>query len=77
MWIPAPLYKRAPQYWLFLGFFLVVTSTYLALETQQPYVLGGAFVGLACCAWSAIIFWRRAFIRAHGQQHIIESPESA
>jgi len=77
MWIPSPVYERTPQYWLFLGLFLIVTSTYLVLEMHRAYLFGGAIVGLACCAWSAMTLWRRSFNRENSQEQTTESPENA
>jgi hypothetical protein len=77
MWIPAPLYKRAPLYWLFLGLFLIVTSTYLAFQMNQPSFFFGSFAGVACCAWSAMTSWKRSLYPNHSREGVTESPEKA
>lgn len=63
MWLPSPLYERAPHYWLFLGLFLMVVGTYLGLETDRRYLYLGFVAGLGCCAWSARTYWLRSFSR--------------
>ena len=63
MWIPTTFYDKAPQYWLFLGLFLMVVSTYLGFEMQRPYFFAGGFLGIACCLWSAITYYKRAIHR--------------
>jgi len=63
MWLPTPLYEKAPHYWLFLGLFLIVVGTYLGLEMDRTYLYVGVIVGLACCGWSARTYWQRSFNR--------------
>ena len=60
MWLPTPLYKRAPQYWLLLGLLLIVVGTYLSAEMSRAYLYVGVSVGLACCAWSIRTYWQRS-----------------
>lgn len=77
MWIPTPIYDRAPRYWLFLGLFLIVTSTYLALQLNQPFFYFGGIAGTACCVWSAITSWKRSLHSEHSDRGVAESPEKA
>ncbi len=63
MWIPTPFYERAPQYWLFLGLFLIVTGTYLGIETDRRLLYVGLGFGLACCAWSIRTYTQRSLRR--------------
>lgn len=77
MWIPTPLYKRAPRYWLFLGLLLVVTSAYLALQMNQPFYFIGAVVGLGCCVWSAMTSWKRSLYSEGASQGVADSAENA
>ncbi len=65
MWLPTPLYEKAPLYWLFLGLFLIVLGTYLGLEMDRKYLYVGVAVGLGCCGWSARTYWQRSFNREH------------
>lgn len=75
MWLPSPLYEKAPHYWLFLGLFLIVVGTYLGLEIDSRYPFLGVGAGLACCAWSVRTYWKRAFHREHRPTAV--DPESA
>lgn len=68
MWLPTPLYERAPHYWLFLGLFLIVTGTYLGLEMQRAYLYAGVGMGLACCAWSVRTYWQRSLRREQASE---------
>ena len=63
MWLPTPLYEKAPHYWLFLGLFLMVVGAYLGVEMDRRYLFLGVGVGLACCGWSARTYWQRSFNR--------------
>ena len=63
MWLPTPLYERAPHYWLFLGLFLMVVGAYLGMEMDRRFLYLGFGLGLACCAWSARTYWLRSFNR--------------
>lgn len=63
MWLPTPLYEKAPHYWLFLGLFLLVVGIYLGLEMHRGYLYLGLGLGLACLAWSARTYWQRSFNR--------------
>lgn len=65
MWLPTPLYEKAPHYWLFLGLFLIAVGTYLGLEMDRTYLYVGVTVGLACCGWSIRTYWQRSFNREH------------
>jgi len=76
MWLPTPLYEKAPHYWLFLGLFLMAIGTYLGFEMDRKYLYVGAGVGLACCAWSARTYWQRSFNREQAGQNT-ESAEQA
>ena len=77
MWIPAPLYKRAPMYWLFLGLLLMVTSTYLAFETDRGFYFVGSIAGMASCVWSAMTAWKRSLFSDQTRQDVADSAENA
>ncbi len=78
MWLPTPLYERAPHYWLFLGLFLMVVGTYLGLEMDRRYLYLGVGTGLACCAWSVRTYWLRSYNREHSDRAAeAESAEQA
>lgn len=63
MWLPTPVYERAPYYWLLLGLLLIVTGTYLGLQADRIYLYLGAPVGLASCAWGIRVLMRRRIRR--------------
>ena len=73
MWIPTPLYEKAPHYWLFLGLLLTVSGIYLGFEVSRSYLYLGLTTGLASCAWSIRTYWQRAM---HREQQARESQES-
>ena len=77
MWIPAPLYERAPKYWLFLGLLLMVTSTYLAFEMDRAFYFVGSIAGMASCVWSAMTAWKRSLYSEESDQDVTESAENA
>ena len=64
MWLPTPLYERAPQFWLLLGLLFISAGTYLGFEHTMAFVYFG--VGFFCIAWSAgIIVMRNKFRRRY------------
>jgi len=60
MWIPNPVYDRAPHYWLFLGLLLIIVGIYLGIEIDSLYMYLGVAVGLAACLWGVRVFVKRA-----------------
>lgn len=58
MWLPTPIYKRVPQFWLLLGLLFMSTGTYLGFEFSLSFVYFG--VGFICIAWSMWVFSKRA-----------------
>lgn len=60
MWIPNPVYDRAPHYWLFLGLLLIIVGIYLGVEINSLYMYLGVAVGLAACMWGLRVFSKRA-----------------
>jgi len=68
MWIPTPLYEKAPHYWLVLGLFLIIIGAYLGFEIQRWYMYIGITLGLASCLWSARTYWQRALQREQAEQ---------
>lgn len=73
MWIPTPLYERAPAYWLWIGLFLIAIGIYLGIEVASWYLYIGLFVGGASCGWGLRTYWQRSLKREKVQQ----STESA
>ena len=64
MWLPAPVYERAPHYWILLGLLLVVTGSYLGFQIDRLYLYAGVGIGLACCAWGVRVLMRRRVQRS-------------
>ena len=73
MWIPKPLYERAPAYWLWIGLFLIVVGIYLGIEVARWYLYLGLIVGGASCVWGFRTLSQRAMRREQAQ----ESTENA
>jgi len=59
MWIPNPVYDRAPHYWLFLGLLLIIVGIYLGIEINSMYMYLGVAAGLAACIWALRVFSKR------------------
>lgn len=65
MWLPAPLYENAPQYWLAVGLGLLVVGTWLGLEIRPLLGYVGVASGTLCCLWSLVVQRRRIARRAN------------
>lgn len=72
MWLPTPLYEKAPHYWLLLGLLLIALGVYLGLEVGGAYLIVGVGCGIVSCIWSARTYWRRSLHR----ESKIEVPEN-
>ena len=46
MWLPTPVYEKAPHYWLLLGLLLIVLGVYLGLEIGRAYLVVGVGCGI-------------------------------
>jgi len=71
MWLPTPLYEKAPHYWLLLGLLLVVLGIYLGVEVGRFYLFLGVGSGIASCAWSVRTYWQRS-LRREGEAEVAE-----
>ena len=60
MWLPKPVYDKAPHYWLWLGLLFVIFGAYLGLQDEMIYSYIGIPTGVLCCAWSRRVFMQRA-----------------
>jgi len=60
MWLPTPLYERAPHYWLLLGLLLCIVGFYLGLQIDRLYLFLAVASGAASCVWSFLLFLRRS-----------------
>lgn len=58
MWLPTPLYERAPQFWLLLGLLFMSAGTYVGFEHTLAFVHFG--VGFFSVAWSFGIWVMRS-----------------
>lgn len=47
MWLPTPVYKRIPQFWIVMGLMFVANGLYLGLDipVSNAYVV----IGIVCC----------------------------
>jgi hypothetical protein len=61
MWLPTPIYKRVPQFWLLLGLLFMSSGTYLGFDYSLSFVYFG--VGFVCAARSLWVFSMRAAAR--------------
>lgn len=59
MWIPGPIYDRAPHYWLLIGLLLVIVGIYLGMEMHRAFLYVGVFLGGSSCVWALRVFQRR------------------
>lgn len=60
MWIPGPLYDRAPHYWLFVGLLLVIVGIYLGMEMHRAFLYVGVLLGGLSCTWALKVFQSRS-----------------
>lgn len=58
MWLPDPIYKRAPQFWLLIGLLFLSAGIYLGFERAIAFVYFG--VGFFSIAWSFGIVAKRS-----------------
>lgn len=63
MWLPTPVYEKAPLYWLLAGLLLAVIGIYLGLEVWRPYLFLGVGGGIISCAWGIRTYWKRSLNR--------------
>lgn len=63
MWLPSPIYEKAPHYWLLLGLLLIVLGVYLGFQGDGFYWYLGVASGVASCAWSVRTYWQRSLQR--------------
>jgi len=57
MWMPGPIYKRFPQFWLLLGLLFIASSAYLGFQYKVAFWY--AVLGLLCCAYGAALMLLR------------------
>lgn len=61
MWLPTPIYERAPQLWLLLGLLFISSGVFVGFEHAMAFVYIG--VGFFCIAWSGCISLMRSKFR--------------
>ena len=59
MYLPSSLYKRAPYYWLFIGFLLVILGVYLGTEMDRNFMYIGVPLGVGSVLWGLRILMKR------------------
>lgn len=59
MWLPTPVYARAPYYWMLMGALLVIVGVYLGFEGNRGFMYFGLVTGFASCAWGGRVYTRR------------------
>lgn len=70
MWLPSPVYERAPQFWVLLGLLFMSVGTYLGFDYSVSFLLYA--IGFVCVGWSFCISVMRAINRK--KPHIVEKP---
>lgn len=73
MWLPTPIYKRVPQFWLLLGLLFMSSGTYLGFDYELSFLY--FYVGFACSSWSLWIFVQR-YRNRNAPQHTEAETES-
>lgn len=68
MWLPNPVYEKAPHYWLLLGLLFIVVGSYLGYERNPVFIYTGVAVGIACCAWGVRVLTKRSRSRDEPEQ---------
>lgn len=58
MWLPTPIYERAPLFSLLLGLLFVSAGIYMGFESTMAFVYIGA--GFFCISWSARVVIMRS-----------------
>lgn len=69
MWLPTPVYEKAPHYWLLLGLLFIVVGMYLGYARDPIFIYTGIAVGVACCAWGIRVLAKRAKRSEEPDQH--------
>ncbi len=57
MWLPTPIYKRMPLFWLVLGLLFIATGWYMGFQFTLTF--GYVAIGIACCFFGIGIFLAR------------------
>jgi hypothetical protein len=69
VWLPTPVYEKAPHYWLLLGLLFIVVGMYLGYARDPIFIYTGIAVGVACCAWGIRVLAKRAKRSEEPDQH--------
>ncbi len=75
MWLPTPIYKRIPQFWLLLGLLFMSSGTYIGFDYSVSFLYFG--VGLFSCVWSLCIFVLRRSGNQDTEQELGEHSEQS
>ena len=77
MWLPTPIYKRVPQFWLLLGLLFFAFGLYLGFEFNLIFIYLG--IGILCIGRSTWIFQTRHRLRSQkdsdsAEEHSDQAP---
>ena len=72
MWLPTPIYKHLPQFWLLLGLMFFTLGLYIGFEFDLIYAY--LCLGAACIARSVWVFFIRQSHQDSDAQPNAESP---
>jgi len=70
MWLPSPVYERAPQFWMLVGLLFMSFGTYLGFDYSFSF-LCYAF-GFVAVGWSFCVSVMRSINRKN--THVVEEP---
>ena len=70
MWLPSPVYERAPQLWILLGLLFMSVGTYVGFDYSVSILLYA--IGFVCVGWSFCVSVMRAINRK--KPHIVAEP---
>lgn len=70
MWLPSPIYERAPQFWMLLGLLFMTGGAYVGFDYSASFLLYG--FGFVCVGWSFCVSIMRSLNRKN--PHVVEQP---
>ncbi len=70
MWLPSPIYERAPHFWILIGLMFMSAGAYVGFDYAASFLLYA--IGFVCVGWSFCVSMMRSINRKN--PHIIENP---
>lgn len=65
MWIPKPIYEKAPHFWFLAGIFSIAAALYIGFDYKPTtYYIG---LGFFCCGYGAAILTLRMRYRRNAE----------